>query len=52
MDGDLQKVSKEFQKYSDFLIRLNKIVAETEAEIDADDPEWRHREHINLYGLP
>ena len=31
---------------------MNKIVAETEAEIDADDPDWRIREQINLYGLP
>ena len=52
MDGEIAKVTKDFEKYSDFLIRLNKIVAETEAEIDAEDPDWRIREQINLYGLP
>ena len=26
------------------------MIEETEAEIDAEDPDWREREHINLYG--
>jgi hypothetical protein len=52
MDGDLANVTKEFMKYGDFLLRMQKIVSETEAEIDADDPDWRNREHLNLYGRP
>lgn len=50
MDGEIAIVTKEFMKYSDFILRMQKIVTETEAEIDADDPDWRIREHINLYG--
>lgn len=31
---------------------MKKIIEITEAEIDADDPDWRIREQINLYGKP
>ena len=50
MDKEITAVFKEFVKYSDFLIKMQKIVADTEMEIDLEDPEWREREHITIFG--
>jgi hypothetical protein len=52
MDYQINEVTKEFVRYSEFLIKLQKIVSDTEKEIDADDPDWREREHISIYGQP
>ena len=50
MGSDIGKVTKEFLKYDEFIIKMKKIIEDTEAEIDAEDPQWREREHENLYG--